>query len=79
MGTSRDIDAPVAAIVLLIVMTSMTFVASAELTSDYYDQSCPSLFSIIEQQVQTAVANEARMAASLVRLHFHDCFVQVSI
>jgi peroxidase len=80
MGTSRDTDAPVAAIVLLIVMTSMTFVARAQnLTSDYYDESCPSLFSIVEQQVQTAVANEARMAASLVRLHFHDCFVQVSI
>jgi peroxidase len=77
MGTSRDTDAPVAAIVLLIVMTSMTFVARAQnLTSDYYDESCPSLFSIVEQQVQTAVANEARMAASLVRLHFHDCFVQ---
>jgi len=76
MGTSRDIDAPVAAIVLLIVMTSMTFVARADLTSDYYNETCPSLFSIVEQQVQTAVANEARMAASLVRLHFHDCFVQ---
>ena len=76
MGISRG---GVAAALVLMVMTSTTFVARAQLTSDFYDESCPSVFSIIQQQVQIAVAAEARMAASLVRLHFHDCFVNVSV
>jgi len=31
---------------------------------------------IVESVVQKAVMKEPRMAASLLRLHFHDCFVQ---
>jgi peroxidase len=29
--------------------------------------------------VQNALKTEMRMAASLLRLHFHDCFVNVSL
>ena len=43
----------------------------------FYDESCPQLFSVVKEEVQKAVKAEKRMAASLVRLHFHDCFVQV--
>ncbi|KAL8142278.1 hypothetical protein V2J09_015310 [Rumex salicifolius] len=31
---------------------------------------------MIKFTVRSAVANEPRMGASLLRLHFHDCFVQ---
>lgn len=34
---------------------------------------------IVQSVVEKAVMKEARMAASLLRLHFHDCFVQVTI
>ena len=34
---------------------------------------------IVKSVVEKAVMKEARMAASLLRLHFHDCFVKVSI
>ncbi|PKU73474.1 cationic peroxidase 1-like [Dendrobium catenatum] len=51
-------------------------IASAQLSSTFYDTSCPNALSTIKAAVDAAVANEQRMGASLLRLHFHDCFVQ---
>ncbi|XP_074299258.1 peroxidase 72-like [Silene latifolia] len=42
----------------------------------FYDHSCPDAQEIVKSVVAKAVAREPRMAASLVRLLFHDCFVQ---
>ncbi|CAL9027155.1 unnamed protein product [Prunus brigantina] len=42
----------------------------------FYDHSCPRATEIVKSVLAKAVAREARMAASLLRLHFHDCFVQ---
>ncbi|XP_073026437.1 peroxidase 72-like [Primulina eburnea] len=42
----------------------------------FYDRSCPRAQQIVYSIVSRAVAREARMAASLLRLHFHDCFVK---
>eukprot|EP01018_Ginkgo_biloba_P033242 Gb_27961 [translate_table: standard] len=46
------------------------------LTPHFYDKSCPQALYIVRSVVQQAVMKEARMAASLLRLHFHDCFVK---
>ncbi|CAH9074816.1 unnamed protein product [Cuscuta europaea] len=46
------------------------------LTTNFYSKTCPKLFSTVHQIIQSAVQNENRMGASLLRLHFHDCFVQ---
>lgn len=53
--------------------------ASAQLSSTFYDSSCPNALSTIQSAVKAAVNKEARMGASLLRLHFHDCFVNASI
>nr|POE58477.1 peroxidase 72 [Quercus suber] len=42
----------------------------------FYDHSCPKVQEIVRSVLAKAVAKEARMAASILRLHFHDCFVQ---
>ncbi|MED6211498.1 NAD(+) salvage pathway protein [Stylosanthes scabra] len=47
----------------------------SELTADYYENSCPNALSTIKSVVEAAVQKERRMGASLLRLHFHDCFV----
>ncbi|KAE8712365.1 Peroxidase 53 [Hibiscus syriacus] len=47
----------------------------SQLTTDFYSKTCPTLPSIVRRQVQSAIKTEMRMAASLLRLHFHDCFV----
>ncbi|XP_022952812.1 peroxidase 20 isoform X1 [Cucurbita moschata] len=45
------------------------------LVFDYYKETCPFVEDIIRRQVEIAVLKDPRMAASLLRLHFHDCFV----
>ncbi|BBH04571.1 hypothetical protein Prudu_015747 [Prunus dulcis] len=56
---------------IVLVPTTCT----AQLTSDFYKQSCPQALQIIRSVVKRAINREARMGASLLRLHFHDCFV----
>jgi peroxidase len=41
----------------------------------YYDKSCPRLQMMVRFNVWAALRNDTRMAASLLRLHFHDCIV----
>jgi len=60
----------------LLVLVALASAASAQLSSTFYDTSCPRALATIKSAVNAAVAKEARMGASLLRLHFHDCFVQ---
>ncbi|XLU34791.1 hypothetical protein S245_070857, partial [Arachis hypogaea] len=48
---------------------------NAQLSTNFYSSSCPKLFSTVRSTVQSAISKEARMGASLLRLFFHDCFV----
>ncbi|KAI4324519.1 hypothetical protein MLD38_030002 [Melastoma candidum] len=41
----------------------------------YYAHVCPRALPTIKRVVEAAVQREKRMGASLLRLHFHDCFV----
>lgn len=50
---------------------------SAQLSPGFYSKSCPKLLQTVNSVVQSAIQKEARMGASLLRLFFHDCFVNV--
>ncbi|KAJ0079161.1 hypothetical protein Patl1_23858 [Pistacia atlantica] len=50
--------------------------SEAQLSSTFYDTTCPNALTTIRTAIRTAISRERRMAASLIRLHFHDCFVQ---
>ncbi|KAG8659960.1 peroxidase 72 [Manihot esculenta] len=68
-------------LLLTTVLAFAPFISCAKTTGGYlypqfYDHSCPNAQQIVESIVAKAVAKEARMAASLLRLHFHDCFVK---
>jgi len=52
-------------------------VTNAQLSPTFYRTTCPNLFNIVFQVIFQASNNDPRIGASLVRLHFHDCFVQV--
>lgn len=62
------------------LIMSLLLVSSAvnsQLTTDFYVGTCPSLLQVVRKAVRSAIMTEMRMAASLLRLHFHDCFVNV--
>ncbi|WJX31233.1 NAD(+) salvage pathway protein [Trifolium repens] len=59
----------------IFVLFSLLAMSFAQLSSDFYGTTCPKALSIINSAVCSAVSKEHRMGASLLRLHFHDCFV----
>ncbi|CAN6332993.1 unnamed protein product [Urochloa humidicola] len=50
--------------------------SAAPLSSTFYDASCPGAYDIVRRVIQDARVSDPRIPASLIRLHFHDCFVQ---
>lgn len=43
----------------------------------YYKQSCPRVEAIVRDEVKKFVYKDAGIGAGLIRLVFHDCFVEV--
>ncbi|KAJ4778361.1 Peroxidase [Rhynchospora pubera] len=64
------------AIAMFFALFSLKHCQAYYLTPNYYDYACPQALSTIRTVIRDAIAKERRMAASLIRLHFHDCFVQ---
>ncbi|KAB2016392.1 hypothetical protein ERO13_D08G088600v2 [Gossypium hirsutum] len=50
--------------------------SKAQLTPTFYDETCPNVTAIIRHVLVNASFSDPRIGASLIRLHFHDCFVQ---
>ncbi|XP_015159881.1 peroxidase 68-like, partial [Solanum tuberosum] len=59
----------------VLVMFCLANIAFSDLSDDFYDDICPQALPTIRRVVEDAVSQERRMGASLLRLHFHDCFV----
>jgi peroxidase len=60
-------------LIFLLIGTS-----SAQLSENFYSKKCPKVFNTVKSVVSSAVAKERRIGASLLRLFFHDCFVDVT-
>ncbi|XP_010246463.1 PREDICTED: peroxidase P7-like [Nelumbo nucifera] len=49
--------------------------AHAQLSPNFYATTCPNLQGIVRNGMRQAVNRESRLGASILRLFFHDCFV----
>ncbi|XP_021723175.1 cationic peroxidase 1-like [Chenopodium quinoa] len=60
---------------LLVLSFTTTTHAQSGLSTNFYDSRCPNFNTIVQSVIRDAIANDQRMGALLLRLHFHDCFV----
>ncbi|KAK6238387.1 hypothetical protein QUC31_003856 [Theobroma cacao] len=60
---------------ILLVLLSSSSAANAQLSPKFYANSCPNLQTIVRNAMTQAVNRETRIGASILRLFFHDCFV----
>jgi len=65
-------------LVTLVPLVHMLPYGRNQLDINFYDSSCPNLLMIVRYGVWSALKGDSRMAASLLRLHFHDCIVNVN-
>ncbi|XBI96941.1 hypothetical protein VPH35_033156 [Triticum aestivum] len=56
--------------------TLLVVTISDGLTADYHDASCPDLWGIVRTAVVEALQGDLTIAADLLRMFFHDCFLQ---
>ncbi|XP_015901815.1 peroxidase 25 isoform X1 [Ziziphus jujuba] len=59
-----------------LVCLMVVFPAKGQLETGFYSSSCPKAEAIIRSTVQSHFDKDPTIAAGLLRLHFHDCFVQ---
>ncbi|KAA3481292.1 Peroxidase 68 [Gossypium australe] len=62
----------------LIILVFGAFVEGShgsKLSQNYYKSTCPQVLSIVKAKTESTLKKKPRMGASLLRLHFHDCFV----
>ncbi|KAM7498267.1 hypothetical protein LguiA_022681 [Lonicera macranthoides] len=48
----------------------------ADLQMGFYAKSCPNAEKIVQEYVHDHIHNAPTVAAALIRMHFHDCFVR---
>jgi peroxidase len=79
MGTTSSPARRFAAlgVVALLCLLLLPCHAKAKLSTKFYAKSCPNVGTIVRSVMARAVAKEPLMGASVIRLLFHDCFVNV--
>lgn len=63
--------------VMVLVVTLVGARVGESLSLDYYAFRCPFAEAIIRDTVNRAIQRDPTIAAALLRMHFHDCFVEV--
>ena len=77
LSPSRSSSSLFSALLAVFLLLLLAGTSSAQLYEDFYAKKCPQVFNTVRPVVKSAVAKERRMGASILRLFFHDCFVDV--
>uniref|UniRef100_A0A803L3A5 Peroxidase n=1 Tax=Chenopodium quinoa TaxID=63459 RepID=A0A803L3A5_CHEQI len=77
MSSSKNYMASFTSLCMFLLLLSFTTTTHAQsgLSTNFYDSRCPNFNTIVQSVTRNAIANDQRMGALLLRLHFHDCFV----
>ena len=60
----------------LLVAAALAGGARAQLKEGFYDYSCPQAEKIVKDYVKAHIPHAPDVASTLLRTHFHDCFVR---
>jgi hypothetical protein len=64
---------------IVIMLLQLELIQVAEgLQVGYYTRTCPNVENIVKGVLSQKMQQNRGIAASVLRLHFHDCFVDVS-
>nr|CAB3468152.1 unnamed protein product [Digitaria exilis] len=73
---TRSTTAFLALAAAAVVLAVLGGAADAQkLSPNFYSKTCPNVATIVRQGMASAVQKEKRMGASILRMFFHDCFV----
>ncbi|XP_034701338.1 peroxidase N1-like [Vitis riparia] len=61
---------------LLLIATAAALVQGQGTRVGFYSRTCPQAESIVQKTVQSHFQSNPAIAPGLLRMHFHDCFVQ---
>ena len=80
MSTERRWGEPLLLLVV-VVAAAAAVVASAQDAAPrvgFYRATCPVAEDVVLEEMRLILMEDATVAPSLLRMHYHDCFVQVS-
>ena len=64
---------------LALLLLASSSPAAAQLEVGYYSKTCPNVEAIVREEMEKIISAAPSLAGPLLRLHFHDCFVRVSV
>lgn len=63
-------------VIAIVGLLGLVGSANADLQMGFYYKSCPKAEQIVQDYVNKHIPNAPSLAAALIRLHFHDCFLR---